>query len=172
MQLTAEQSAVVEHDGGHAVVAAVAGSGKSATLIERIGRLLEKGIDPRRILVLLFNKSARDDFDIRLRRRFPGVVVPDVFTYHAFGLRLCASLETAGRISPARLETSALAVRQLARNVLSQLNERLPEDEQFDVGSEVVQDVLEQIDCYVFLSPRAEALGDPANGEALRRNAS
>ena len=26
--------------------------------------------------------------------------------------------------------------------------------------------------CYVFLSPRAEALGDPANGEALRRNAS
>lgn len=146
MQLTAEQSTVAAHDGGHAVVAAVAGSGKSATMIERIGKLLEKGVDHRRILTLLFNKSARDDFDSRLRARFPDSPVPEVFTYHAFGLRLCAALGKTGTLPVARLETSDFAIRQLARGVLIHLNESLSEQDQFDTGSEATQEFLDQVD--------------------------
>lgn len=44
MRLTAEQRAVVGHAGGHARVAAVAGSGKTTTMVARVLTLLERGV--------------------------------------------------------------------------------------------------------------------------------
>ncbi|MCP1325678.1 UvrD-helicase domain-containing protein, partial [Halomonas sp. 707D4] len=56
MKLTDEQRAVVDHPGGHARVAAVAGAGKTTTMAARVLRLLEQGVAPRRMLVLMFNR--------------------------------------------------------------------------------------------------------------------
>ena len=48
-RLTPEQRAVVNHSGGHALVSAVAGSGKTETLVWRIAELLDRGVEPARI---------------------------------------------------------------------------------------------------------------------------
>lgn len=58
MKLTTEQQKIVNHSSGHSKVMAVAGSGKTTTMIERIIHLIKNGSDPRRILVLMFNNEA------------------------------------------------------------------------------------------------------------------
>ncbi len=90
MQLTEEQRQIVEADFEHSVITAVAGSGKTTTLAHRICYLLSQGHDPRRILVLMFNRAAKEDFERKLHQvagdRF--IDLPEVRTYHAMGLRL------------------------------------------------------------------------------------
>ena len=146
MSLTDEQAAVANHPGGHALVSAVAGSGKTTAMIARICTLLDQGEDPERILVLLFNKSARDDFHARLKAKLGNKSAPEVFTYHAFGLRLCEALEEAGKLNLATLDSSGKRIQGLARQVLAQQNAQLPTNEQFDLGMEEVKDFLEIVD--------------------------
>lgn len=88
--LTDEQRAIITAPYEHALVTAVAGSGKTFTLAWRIRYLLEQGHDPQRLLVLMFNRSARLDFERKLRdiTRDTGLALPEIRTYHAMGLRL------------------------------------------------------------------------------------
>ena len=88
--LTDEQREIITAGFEHAVVTAVAGSGKTSTLAWRIRYLLEQGHDPDRLLVLMFNRSARIDFERKLQvvTRDTGLRLPEVRTYHAMGLRL------------------------------------------------------------------------------------
>lgn len=146
MPRTNEQLSVIEHEGWHALISAVAGSGKTTTMIGRIGFLLDAGVEANRILCLLFNKSARDDFENRLKRAYPGRAVPEVFTYHAFGLRLTKALERAGRLPEAVLETSPAKLIRLARTALQLANESLDETDAFDTGYESAQEFLEAVD--------------------------
>lgn len=88
--LTDEQQAIVTAGYEHSVITAVAGSGKTSTLAWRIRYLLQQGHDPDRMLVLMFNRSARVDFERKLRdvTRNLGLATPEIRTYHALGLRL------------------------------------------------------------------------------------
>ena len=88
--LTDEQQAIVTAGYEHSVITAVAGSGKTSTLAWRIRYLLQQGHDPDRMLVLMFNRSARVDFERKLRdvTRNLGLATPEIRTYHAMGLRL------------------------------------------------------------------------------------
>lgn len=90
MQLTDEQQQVIQAPVTHSLITAVAGSGKTTTLAWRILHLLDQGQDPRRLLVLMFNRAAKSDFEIKLSTlaadRHP--VLPEIRTYHAMGLRL------------------------------------------------------------------------------------
>lgn len=146
MPSSSEQQAVIEHGAGHAVVSAVAGSGKTYTLIERISHLLDRGSDPARILVLMFNKSARDDFARRLAQRLPDRAAPEVFTFHSFGLRLCSRLERSGVLEPARLLTDSSLCHQIARPILHALNAAKAEDSQVDLSPEFVTAFLDALD--------------------------
>ncbi|WP_251976474.1 ATP-dependent helicase [Salinicola avicenniae] len=102
--LTPEQRAVVAHDSGHARVAAVAGAGKTTTLVRRVLHLLARGENPRRLLVLMFNRAARDDFRDKLAREAPaGAVLPEVRTFHSIGHRLTQSLTRWGYLAPRQL---------------------------------------------------------------------
>ncbi len=88
--LTDEQRAIITAGFEHAVITAVAGSGKTSTLAWRIRYLLEQGHDPARMLVLMFNRAARVDFEHKLQdvTRNLGLATPEIRTYHAMGLRL------------------------------------------------------------------------------------
>ncbi|KZZ76009.1 hypothetical protein A3765_10120 [Oleiphilus sp. HI0130] len=89
LTLTAEQRAIVDAPVGHYVIRAVAGSGKTTTLAYRIQHLLQQGLEPRRVLVLMFNKSAQLDFQSKLQKLVGGSsAVPEVRTFHAMGFRL------------------------------------------------------------------------------------
>ena len=88
--LTDEQRAIITAGYEHSVITAVAGSGKTSTLAWRIRYLLEQGHDPDRMLVLMFNRSARVDFERKLQEicARSGLALPEIRTYHAMGLRL------------------------------------------------------------------------------------
>lgn len=121
-RLTPEQQAVIEHRQGHARVSAVAGSGKTTTLIWRIIRLLERGVDARRIRVLMFNKSAREEFADRLAGALPaGMQAPQVQTFHSLALRICQLLEQRGFLEPMRLETSEGVLGMVAAQALQKV---------------------------------------------------
>ena len=88
--LTDEQRAIITAGYEHSVITAVAGSGKTSTLAWRIRYLLAQGHDPDRMLVLMFNRSARVDFERKLQQVCDrsGLAIPEIRTYHAMGLRL------------------------------------------------------------------------------------
>lgn len=96
MRLTEEQQRPVRHEKGHALVVAVAGSGKTTMLVARIMHLItHKGADPRRIMVVMFNTAARDSFKERLGRALPNVKkedLPRVLTFHGCGTQLIRRL--------------------------------------------------------------------------------
>ena len=116
MKLTAEQQAVVHHREGHARVAAVAGAGKTTTMAARVLHLLGSGVPPKRMLVLMFNRSAKDDFQRRLASMAPaGQPLPDVRTFHSLGHRLTQSLCRWGALAPRRLLSAEWQMERLLR---------------------------------------------------------
>tara|TARA_B100000929_G_scaffold196720_1_gene156011 strand:+ start:1112 stop:3322 length:2211 start_codon:yes stop_codon:yes gene_type:complete len=129
VKLTAEQQAVVHHGEGHARVAAVAGAGKTTTMAARVLHLLSSGVAPKRMLVLMFNRSAKEDFQRRLASMAPaGQPLPDVRTFHSLGHRLTQSLCRWGALAPRRLLSAEWQMERLLRqaslNVLADQVER------------------------------------------------
>jgi DNA helicase-2/ATP-dependent DNA helicase PcrA len=89
--LTVEQEQVTHHPiGQHARVLAVAGSGKSTTMAHRIKHLvLECGVRPNSIQVLMFNSLARKQFAAHLNKvGLPETRQPVVHTFHSFSFHL------------------------------------------------------------------------------------
>jgi DNA helicase-2/ATP-dependent DNA helicase PcrA len=92
---TAEQRAIVDHpDGAHALVRAVPGAGKTTTLVGRVVRLCERGVDPRRIRVVMFNRSIEEVFRGRLAAR--GITGVRVSTFDSLGLEVLRAAERRG----------------------------------------------------------------------------
>ena len=83
--LTTEQKAVVTFNGRHSIVQAVAGSGKTTTLIKRVEFLIKnKNISPSDILILMYNKDAQVSFDNKLSKIKGLAIKPKVRTFHSF----------------------------------------------------------------------------------------
>tara|TARA_B100000700_G_scaffold20246_2_gene19733 strand:- start:1019 stop:3292 length:2274 start_codon:yes stop_codon:yes gene_type:complete len=121
VRLTAEQQAVVGHPGGHARVAAVAGAGKTTTLVARVLHLLASGVPPKRMLVLMFNRAAREDFTAKLVAQAPaGTPLPDVRTFHSLGHRLTQSLTRWGGLAPRQLLAADWQRERLLRQAVQQ----------------------------------------------------
>ncbi len=106
MQLTAEQEAIIHSGFEHCVITAVAGSGKTTTLAYRIKHLLAEGHDPQRLLILMFNRSAREDFAKKLTKVIGGeqIGLPEIRTYHSMGYRLYQRFINEGYLAPIRPE--------------------------------------------------------------------
>ena len=66
------QKQAVQHTKGALLLLASPGSGKTTTIIMRIGYLIEeKGVDPSRIKAVTFSRAAAQDMKERFKRFFP-----------------------------------------------------------------------------------------------------
>ena len=77
----------------HAVqIVAAAGSGKTSTIVARVGYVLKEGLaSPKEILILAFNKSVKKEIESRIKERLgdiPDIKDITVKTFHAFGLEV------------------------------------------------------------------------------------
>ena len=126
--LTDEQTLVVNHDlATPAKVIAVAGAGKTTTLISRIEHLLAQGVDPSHIGVFMFNKSAQEEFSERLSKRLMAAGhfrSPSVMTFHAFGMKFCRRLEQQGWLTSGKLVTDDFSLVKMLREALQRLVRR------------------------------------------------
>jgi ATP-dependent DNA helicase UvrD/PcrA len=89
VQLNREQQKAVDQPTGPLMIVAGPGTGKTRTLTHRIGRLIESGADPERLLAVTFTNKAAIEMKERLRdlmgnRRS----MPFVGTFHALGYRI------------------------------------------------------------------------------------
>lgn len=147
MNFTEEQLRIINHSDGHARVSAVAGSGKTTTMVARIGQLLERGIPAADIMVLMFNKSARDCFVESMEDRLGelGVTLPGVRTFHALGKRLVDSFTRRGALASYRLKTEEFIQEKIARQVATEAC-RNEESGDTYLSSEDVEEFLTFID--------------------------
>ncbi|WP_193165424.1 ATP-dependent helicase [Microbulbifer hainanensis] len=100
--LTEEQQAIADHPGGHAKIIAVAGSGKTTALLHYVRNRLQSGVPSDRMLVLMYNRSAREDFERRLQPLVDGPA-PAVHTFHSLGYRLYQRMIANRHLAPANL---------------------------------------------------------------------
>jgi len=102
ISLTDEQKSVVYHPiGNHAKVLAVAGSGKTSTLVYRIKHLiLEQQTKPANIQILMFNKLARQQFKEKMTKiGIPLQQQPKVATFHSFAYGVVQKLMREGKMA-------------------------------------------------------------------------
>ncbi len=84
MNLNEKQAEAVAHKTGPCIVIAPPGSGKTAVIVERTKALCEKGIHPRKILVVTFTKAAATQMKERFQRKMADKNAPVQFgTFHA-----------------------------------------------------------------------------------------
>ena len=89
-ELNPLQLEAVTHRGGHCLVLAGAGSGKTRVLTHRIAWLIaERNIDPAKICAVTFTNKSAGEMRNRVRRLLgPGKSEAWLLTFHAMGLRL------------------------------------------------------------------------------------
>jgi DNA helicase-2/ATP-dependent DNA helicase PcrA len=112
--LDAEQRAAATLPDGPAQIIAPAGSGKTTTLIARLGVLLTRGVAAERIAVVTFNREAAEELSARIATRLgpllPGADRVEVRTLHALARQV---LLDAG--DPVRLLADRLPLLRAAR---------------------------------------------------------
>lgn len=116
MAFTQEQQAVIDHTGGHCLVKACAGAGKTHTMVAKIVRLISSGVDPGAIMVIQFNRSAKEGFENRLRKALGNSTCPMVRTFNSVGAAMLKRLNDTGAIPPRNLTQSQV----IAKRALSE----------------------------------------------------
>lgn len=133
--LTDEQRAVVQHPmDRHATVLAVAGAGKTTTMVHRVRHLLDAGVAPGRVRAVMFNRAARNDFE----RKLGALGVPGgprgvkVQTFHALGLDIVRWAEGVGLLAGRRVVLEADAAQRLVLAAIQRVGGGLEADEVLD----------------------------------------
>jgi len=105
--LDAEQQAAATLPDGPGQVIAPAGSGKTTTLIARLGVLLGRGVAAERIGVVTFNRDAAAELEARIASRLaahvPGTEAIEVRTLHAMARQVLLDAGRPIRLLPDRL---------------------------------------------------------------------
>lgn len=166
MQLTDQQQAIVEHTWGPALVFAVAGSGKTTCMVQRIKRLVEtKTVPPEKILAASFNNSAVQDIIAQLN----ALGVPSRVqcrTLHALGyqlVRMAAARKYLPREWLANQDPEGLHTRLVAQTLTQMAMEQGIDSSELNIDRE---DLKNQISIWkgnlVYADLEAAALPEPA----------
>ena len=114
--LTNEQRRAVVTDEDHNLVIASAGSGKTSVIVAKIAHLLSHGhIAPEEILVLAFNRAARDELAARCAARIKGVDPARIriSTFHSMGLDIVSQATSKRPDVAAHTASSAASARHI-----------------------------------------------------------
>lgn len=85
--LKPDQEAAATHEGTPFLLEAGPGTGKTQTLVGRVDFLLNKGVDPKKLLVLTFSNKAAGELSERIAAKHPGAAASIwIGTFHGFGL--------------------------------------------------------------------------------------
>jgi DNA helicase-2/ATP-dependent DNA helicase PcrA len=121
--LDPEQRAAATLPDGPALIIAPAGSGKTTTLVARLGVLLARGVAPERICVATFNRDAATELSLRIRTRV-APTVPDatrieVRTLHALARQVLLDSGGATSLVSDRLPLLRTVLRRAAARAAS-----------------------------------------------------
>ena len=94
MRFTDEQRAAIEKRGSNLLLSAAAGSGKTATLVERILQLVTEGTDVDSLLVVTFTRAAAAGMREKLSRALSALAAQGNARAHEQQLRLERALIT------------------------------------------------------------------------------
>ena len=90
--LTDQQREAIVHDEDNALVIAGAGTGKTSTVVGKVGYILKKGwAAPEEILLLAFTSKAAEEMRDRIERKLGADV--KVRTFHGLGLEIIAKAQ-------------------------------------------------------------------------------
>ncbi len=128
MSSTKQQLDVIYHRLGNALVRAVAGSGKTTTLVNHIISLIKEGMNPSRIFVIVFNDSASKDFTSKLRKKNV-LILPKVRTFHSIGKRIYDNLVVKGFLPYFELDDSEYKAERLAIQSLLNIYKTIRKDD-------------------------------------------
>lgn len=85
-QPNAGQLQVLQHTSGPLLVVAGAGTGKTHTITQKIGKLLDEGIEPNHILAITFTEKAASEMLERVMDAQQGLLLDlPIMTYNGFG---------------------------------------------------------------------------------------
>jgi DNA helicase-2/ATP-dependent DNA helicase PcrA len=97
---TEQQVKVINHLNGHARVLAIAGSGKTTTMVYRIKNLIENhNVDPKSIRVMMFNRSASEDFKRKTQNVLKSKDLPYISTFHSFAFQFIEQIIKDGNLN-------------------------------------------------------------------------
>jgi len=171
-RLGPEQRAAAAIGGGPIRVVAGAGTGKTAVIAERFGRLVAGGLSPASILVMTFTERAAAEMRQRIEERI-GAAAPAVGTFHSIALGwLRADGRTVGVPAGFRILTGADRW-IVARELMWQLGDNaLTGDERPDDLVAPALQMLERMKQELVpigrLAARAASTDDAERGELMR----
>ena len=84
MKLNEAQQFAVDCNDKRIVCLSGAGTGKSTTMIQRVCRLIDDGVDPTSILALTFTNVAAFEMREKFKKQKPGCIFPEFRTFHSF----------------------------------------------------------------------------------------
>lgn len=112
-----QQQAAIAWRGGHALVLAGAGTGKTFTVIERTRGLIADGVDPARIALLTFTRRAAQEMRTRVGTKHRGLFAG---TFHSWSMMLMHSR----RDLPVRPEEWTVIDREDQRQLMRRIKAR------------------------------------------------
>jgi DNA helicase-2/ATP-dependent DNA helicase PcrA len=131
-----QQLLVIETPDGSVCVDACAGTGKTATIVERYARMIAGGMDPRRLLLVTFTVKGANEMSERIRARV-GVSLPWATNFHKLCVRLLRMFPELGiprGFTIVDQDDSKALVRRIAKR------------DDLGVSAQDVKDILEQVE--------------------------
>lgn len=134
VQLNKIQRKAVERTEGPLLLLACPGSGKTTTMIMRIGYLIEeKGVSPQRIKAITFSKASANDMLERYKRFFPLLQPIDFSTIHSLAFQITRDYFSGSRyIMIEGNETNGLHKKKLLREMYRTENDEPITDDQLE----------------------------------------
>jgi DNA helicase-2/ATP-dependent DNA helicase PcrA len=121
--LNPEQKQAVLHSGGHLLIVAGPGTGKTMTLSHRIAHLIQSGqISPRQVLALTFTNKAAREMGERISKLIPEQTHAEVWvsTFHGFCLEVLRKEGKSLNLPPSFNVCSELDVPVLVKQACSE----------------------------------------------------